>query len=248
MNLSIDIEKKLTLENFIVFASLPDIGKVGGLVSEFLVKELQAEKFGEIRILEKPWVKNDKGIVTPVVDIFGLFVNMEKKIIVLTGKEQPQDPNNLFKLVINFLNLLKDIGSPKLIYTSGGYYQPQLTESPKVYGISNNETLNASLKEQGINLFDNEIEIITWFNGIILGIAKEMDIKAVGLFGEISETNERQPLAAKAIIKIFSKLENISINTEKFDNDYENQILEKIKDKDRNNNKSNNRFSGPGIA
>lgn len=248
MNLSIDIEKKLTLENFIVFASLPDIGKVGGLVSEFLVKELQAEKFGEIRILEKPWVKNDKGIVTPVVDIFGLFVNMEKKIIVLTGKEQPQDPNNLFKLVINFLNLLKDIGSPRLIYTSGGYYQPQLTESPKVYGISNNETLNTSLKEQGINLFDNEIEIITWFNGIILGIAKEMDIKAVGLFGEISETNERQPLAAKAIIKIFSKLENISINTEKFDNDYENQILEKIKDKDRNSNKSNNRFSGPGIA
>lgn len=248
MNLSIDIEKKLTLENFIVFASLPDIGKVGGLVSEFLVKELQAEKFGEIRILEKPWVKNDKGVVTPVVDIFSLFVNMEKKIIVLTGKEQPQDPNNLFKLVINFLNLLKDIGSPRLIYTSGGYYQPQLTESPKVYCISNNETLNASLKEQGINLFNNEIEIITWFNGIILGIAKEMNIKAVGLFGEISETNERQPLAAKAIIKIFSKLENISINTEKFDNEYENQILEKIKDKDRNGNKSNNRFSGPGIA
>jgi hypothetical protein len=53
-----------------------------------------------------------------------------------------------------------------------------------------------------------------------------MGLTAIGLFGEVSETNKPQPLAAKSIVKLFSKLEGISINTDKFDADYENQILE----------------------
>ena len=81
MNISIKMLKEIKLDNFIVFVSLPDMGKVGGLVSEHLIRELQAEKFAEIGIFEKPWVKNEKGLVKPVIDTYDLFVNYEKKII-----------------------------------------------------------------------------------------------------------------------------------------------------------------------
>ena len=61
------------MDNFIVFAALPDMGKVGGLVSKHLISELKAEKIADIRIFEKPWVRIQEGLITPVVDIFEIF-------------------------------------------------------------------------------------------------------------------------------------------------------------------------------
>ena len=246
MNISIKMLKEIKLDNFVVFASLPDMGKVGGLVSEHLIKELQVEKFAEIRIFEKPWVKNERGLVKPVLDTFDFYVNYENKVIIMMGKEQPQDPNNLFNLCLSTFNIIKDIGVPKIIYTSGGYHQPQLAQAPRVYAVSTDKETIVKLKNLGINIFDKEIEVITWFNGVVLGVASEMKFKAIGLFGEITETNEKQPLAAKSILKVFSILENIAINTEGFDLEYENQMLDKSKRIDNDGNTS--KKSGPGIG
>ena len=246
MNIKINILKEIKLDDFIVFASLPDMGKVGGLVSEHLVKEFKVEKFAEIGVFEKPWVKNEKGLVNPVIDTYDLFINSENKIIILTGKEQPQDPGNLFNLCITIFNIIKNIGVPKIIYTAGGYHQPQLAQAPKVYAVSTDNETVSKLKSLGINVFDKEIEVITWFNGVMLGLASDMKFKAIGLFGEITETNEKQPLAAKSVLKVFSILENVSINTDAFDLEYENQMLDKNK---RNDNYGETpKKSGPGIG
>jgi proteasome assembly chaperone (PAC2) family protein len=246
MNISVKMLKEIRLDNFVVFASLPDMGKVGGLVSEHLIKELQVEKFAEIRIFEKPWVKNERGLVKPVLDTFDFYVNYENKVIIMMGKEQPQDPNNLFNLCLSTFNIIKDIGVPKIIYTSGGYHQPQLAQAPRVYAVSTDKETIVKLKNLGINIFDKEIEVITWFNGVVLGVASEMKFKAIGLFGEIMETNEKQPLAAKSVLKVFSSLENIAINTDEFDSEYENQMLDRNKRNDVDSKTSNK--SGPGIG
>ena len=246
MNISVKMLKEIRLDNFVVFASLPDMGKVGGLVSEHLIKELQVEKFAEIRIFEKPWVKNERGLVKPVLDTFDFYVNYENKVIIMMGKEQPQDPNNLFNLCLSTFNIIKDIGVPKIIYTSGGYHQPQLAQAPRVYAVSTDKETIVKLKNLGINIFDKEIEVITWFNGVILGVASEMKFKAIGLFGEITETNEQQPLAAKSVLKVFSILENIAINTDGFDLEYENQMLNRSKGNDIGRDTS--KKSGPGIG
>ena len=246
MNISVKMLKEIRLDNFVVFASLPDMGKVGGLVSEHLIKELPVEKFAEIRIFEKPWVKNERGLVKPVLDTFDFYVNYENKVIIMMGKEQPQDPNNLFNLCLSTFNIIKDIGVPKIIYTSGGYHQPQLAQAPRVYAVSTDKETIVKLKNLGINIFDKEIEVITWFNGVILGVASEMKFKAIGLFGEITETNEKQPLAAKSVLKVFSILENIAINTDGFDLEYENQMLNRSKRNDTGRETS--KKSGPGIG
>ncbi|HKO66002.1 MAG TPA: PAC2 family protein [Candidatus Nitrosocosmicus sp.] len=246
MNISVKMLKEIRLDNFVVFASLPDMGKVGGLVSEHLIKELPVEKFAEIRIFEKPWVKNERGLVKPVLDTFDFYVNYENKVIIMMGKEQPQDPNNLFNLCLSTFNIIKDIGVPKIIYTSGGYHQPQLAQAPRVYAVSTDKETIVKLKNLGINIFDKEIEVITWFNGVILGVASEMKFKAIGLFGEITETNEQQPLAAKSVLKVFSILENIAINTDGFDLEYENQMLNRSKRNDIGRDTS--KKSGPGIG
>jgi uncharacterized protein len=222
----IKLYKEIRMEEFVLFASLPDMGQVGGLVVQHLITELNAEKFADIKIFEKPWVKVEEGLVSPVVDKFELFFNKDHRIIILSGSEQPQDPNNLLNLCTSIVSLMNKIGVPKQIYTSGGYHKPQLVGAPRVFAVSTDKNTIQQLKQNGVEIFDKEVEIITWFNGLIMAVAKEMGLNAIGLFGEISETNKPQPLAAKSIVRIFSKLEGMVINTGKFDVDYENQILE----------------------
>ena len=62
---------------------------------------------------------------------------------------------------------------------------------------------------------------------MILGLAADRNIDALGLFGEISETNVPQPLAAKSVVKAFAKMEDITLNTKPLDKQYE-EILERI--------------------
>ncbi len=245
MNIVVNVHKDIKLNELKVFASLPDMGMVGGIASEHLVGELETEKIAEIKIFEKPWVKCNNGLIKSIPEVYEIFVNYNEKIVIMHGKNQPQDPINLYNLVNSFLNLIQSIGNPKIIYTAGGYFQPKLVESPKAYGASNSEKLNQRLIKSGINILNDEIENITWFNGVIIGMATERKIDSIGLFGEISNVDERQPLAAKAIIKAFSSLENIFINTEKFDRDYESEILKRST---RNNNEKDNKKFGPGIG
>lgn len=214
------------MDNFVVFASLPDMGQVGGLVVKHLITELKAEKFADINIFEKPWVKVEEGVVFPTIDTFELYFSEEHRIIILSGIEQPQDPSNLLILCSSFVSLINRIGVPKQIYTSGGYHKPQLVGAPRVFAVSTNKNSIIQLRQHGVEIFDKDVEIITWFNGLIMAVAKEMGLSAIGLFGEISETNKPQPLAAKSIVKVFSKIEDLAINTDKFDADYEDQILQ----------------------
>lgn len=221
-----EVHKEVKMDDFIVFAALPDMGQVGGLVSKHLISELRAEKFADIRIFEKPWVKIQEGVITPVVDLFEIFFNQDQKMIIFSGTEQPQDPNNLLNLCTSLISLINRIGTPKRIYTAGGYLMPHLSDTPKVYAVATDINIILNLKEKGVEIFSKEIEIITWFNGLVMAIAQEMGFRALGLFGEIAETNKPQPLAAKSIVQLFSKLENISISTDKFDVDYKSQITE----------------------
>jgi hypothetical protein len=107
--------------------------------------------------------------------------------------------------------------------------------------VVNRPELKKVLAKAGIDPVGSEITSITWFNGLILGLAAERGIDAVGLFGEIAETSVPQPLAAKTIISAFSKLEGISIDTKLLDRQYES-ILEEIQKK-----KEPSKF-GPGIG
>ena len=96
-----------------------------------------------------------------------------------------------------------------------------------VCGVVSNPGLKRVLLNSGIDILGQEINTITWFNGLILGLAADRNIEAIGLFGEISETTNPQPLATKSILKAFAKIENIQLDIKGLDKQYES-ILEDI--------------------
>ena len=228
-------------DGFTIFASLPDMGRVGGIVSSFLSRHLKAEQVAEIASSDKPWVSHFDGVVKSAHDVYKIFYSKQDKLMVFTGESQPQDPGELYRLCCMFLDYVQSIGKVTRLYGAGGYLREQVTGAPRVCGVVNRQELKKVLTGAGIDRVGNEITNITWFNGLILGLAAERGIDAIGLFGEIAETTVPQPLAAKAIISAFAKLEEMTIDTKSLDRDYES-VLEEIQ-----KGKEPSKF-GPGIG
>ena len=163
------------------------MGQVGGLVSKHLIRELKTEKIADIRIFEKPWVKIRESLITSVVDTFERFSNQDHRIIIFSGTEQPQDPNNLLNLCRSLFRLINKIRTPKQIFTAGGHHVPHLSGTQQVFAVAIVNNIILSSKEKRIEIFSKEIEIITWFNGLIMtnglimAVAEEMGFDAIGL-------------------------------------------------------------------
>lgn len=226
----IDRLKDVKADEFTVFASLPDMGRVGGLVSSFLSSYLKTERVAEMTSSDRPWVSYADGVVKSSGDKYNISYDERHKLMVFTGESQPQDPVELHRLCGMLLDYFQSLGKVTRLYAAGGYLREQVTGAPRACGVVNKPELKKVLSRAGIEFVGNEITSITWFNGLILGLAAEREIDAIGLFGEIAETTVQQPLAAKTIILAFSKLENISIDTKPLDRHYES-ILEEIQNK-----------------
>lgn len=239
--MKLDELKDVKASEFTLFASLPDMGRVGGLVSSFLSQHLKMEQVAEITSSDKPWVSYADGVVKTASDVYKISYDRRHKLMVFTGESQPQDPGELYRLCNMLLDYVKSIGKVTRLYGAGGYLREQVTGAPRVCGVVNRSELKKALTKAGIDLIGNEISSITWFNGVILGLATERAIDAIGLFGEIAETTVPQPLAAKSIISAFAKMEGIPIDTKPLDRQYES-ILEEIQKK-----KEPSKF-GPGIG
>jgi proteasome assembly chaperone (PAC2) family protein len=223
--MKLNIKKRIKVSEFKVFASLPDMGKVGGLVSAYLAQNLRSEYIAEIISTEKPWVLYSDGMVQTSAEVYRIYYDSSNSLLIFTGASQPQAPLELHNLCNILLDYLQTIGNIKILYGAGGYLHEQLAGAPRTRGVVNKPELKKLLKKAEIDPIGNEVKSITWFNGLILALALERDIEAIGLFGEISETTTPQPLAAKSVVKAFAKIENITLDTKLLDKQYES-ILE----------------------
>jgi len=230
--MKMDVLKRLKISEVTVIASLPDMGMVGGLVSSYLAQYLKAEHVANIVSLEKPWVAYADGIVRKVLDIYKIYYDRVHNFLILAGESQPQDVSELYRLCNTLLDYAQGLGKVTRVYTAGGYLREQLTGAPRVCAAVNNAHLLKILKEFEIEVIGNEISNITWFNGLLLGLASERNIDSLGLFGEISETGIPQPLAAKSIVRAFAKIENIDLDTKSLDKQYESVLEDVQKHKD----------------
>ncbi|HEY7110372.1 MAG TPA: PAC2 family protein [Nitrososphaeraceae archaeon] len=239
--LSLNILKDFAPDSTLIFASLPDMGMVGGLTSSFLATETRADLVATITLAEKPWVNVKDGVVFDVIDTFNIFYSKDKKMLILTGNNQPEDPRELFGLCNMFLDFCTSRSRVKRLYTAGGSLNEQSTGEPKVVGVVTNQKLKDLLLKSDIDVIGKEISTITWFNGLILGLAMSRKIDGIGFYGEISDKAVPQPLAAKSIIKAFARLEGLKIDTKPLDRQYEDVLdnLEKRK---------GNADSRPGIG
>jgi proteasome assembly chaperone (PAC2) family protein len=225
--LKLEILVKKKVNTFRIFASLPDMGRVGGLVSSFLASNLETEHIANIISNPKPWVNVKDGVIESTRDIYKIYFSDREKLLILTGEIQPEDHRELLELCNTFLDFCSSIGDAKRLYTAGGSLNEMLTGEPRVVGVATKPQLREILVSSDVDTLGSEFTTITWFNGLILGMASDRNIEAIGFYGEISDKSLPQPLAAKSIVKAFAKIEHLSISTKPFDVQYE-EVLDHI--------------------
>ena len=91
------------------------------------------------------------------------------------------------------------------------------------------------MKTFGVEPLGPEVNTITWFNGLILGLSKGQNIDGIGLFGEITDSDTPQYKTASNIISIIGKILKIKIDTSELDKKVKTKPVEVKKE-------------GPGIG
>ena len=223
------------LNDIVLISSLPDMGKVGGLVTQHLTKKLETKKAAKINLADKPWVNLKNGLIDLPHDEYTLTVDEKNSIVIFTGQNQPQEPGTVFDLANSVLSKVSQMGNIKMVISTGGYLPGENGKGDRVFGVATNPHALDILKTYKVEPLASEVNSITWFNGLILGIAQNQNIDGIGIFGEIANAEIPQYKAAGNIINVIEKILGISIGTA--------ELEEKVIDKPVEVKKE-----GPGIG
>jgi len=205
------------LKDIVLISSLPDMGKVGGIVTQHIIKKLEAKKAAQIFLADKPWVNLKEGLVNLPTDEYFLAVDEKNSIVIFTGENQPQEPGTVFKIANKVLDTVTQMGNIKIVISAGGYLPSENGKGDSVFGVATNSSSMDLLKSNNVKPLASEVKSITWFNGVILGISKSKNIDGIGLFGEIVDAESPQYKAASNILKVIGKILKIEIGTKELD-------------------------------
>jgi len=233
--MKVEVIRDFKLNEFTLISSLPDMGRVGGLVTEHIAKKTGAVNAAKVILDDKPWINQKDGIIEVPSEEYMIFVDEKNSLVVFTGENQPQEPDMVFKLVDFVIETAEKWGRIKTIISTGGYMPMQKSDTDAVYGIATDSKTLEDIKVHGVRVLANDVKSITWFNGLVLGAAKLKNIKGIGLFGEIYDAETPQHRAAKNVINKIEKILGIRIDTD--------ELEKKIADKPAEPKKD-----GPGIG
>ena len=211
--MKVEVFGNFQLDNIVLISSLPDMGRVGGLVTEHIAKKTAAKDAVKVQLSDKPWINQKDGIIEVPFDEYKILVDEKNSLVVFTGENQPQEPDTVTELVNFVIETVQKWGKIKMIISTGGYLPMEKSDGTGVFGIATSQSLLEMLKESGVKILPNDVKSITWFNGLVLGAAKEKEIDGLGLFGEIFDAEAPQHKAAINIINKIEKILKIKIDT-----------------------------------
>ena len=188
----------------IMIAAMQDMGNVGSIAIDFINKSLSTRLF---RYLLPPYPNY-------VVDKGG-HINFQqekweyrytKDIIVFGGGiGQPQTNHELYELCHDVIDVAKLYGV-QLIYTLGAFHTDRsYGKNPRTLITTTSPELTDHIVKIGHTTTPGS-SLITGFNGLILGYAKNNNIQGIGLYAEIDDPQIAQYRSAKSLLVSLEKL------------------------------------------
>jgi proteasome assembly chaperone (PAC2) family protein len=190
-------------------AAWPGMGFLAKISADYLRRQIKATKFAEIRYFHNVLVYSN-GIADLAPIKHKLYFSKEHNLIICVGDAQPSIPEESLRLAQKIAEIAKELGV-KRIFTMAAYPN-DFYEKPNVYGVFTEEESRNELAKLGVTVLDND-GAVNGLNGVMIGIAKSMDIQGVCLMGDITYANIPQHLASKAVLEVLVKLLGIEIDT-----------------------------------
>jgi proteasome assembly chaperone (PAC2) family protein len=216
-----DLQKPLTI------AAMQDMGDVGSIVIDFINKSLDTSVFREISSSLPGYVIDNGGFIELPEETWE-YRYAKDTIVFGGGAGQPQSNEELNEVCQDVINIAKKY-STRFIYTVGGFHTNRdFGKEPKVFVTTTSASLADRVRKLGVETTPEQ-SIITGFNGLILGFAKQNNIEGIGLYGELNEPKIPQYRSAKSILKTLEKL-----TYQKFDDTAELDLMaDAVEDKIR---------------
>ena len=188
----------------IMIAAMQDMGNVGSIAIDFINKSLQTRCF---RYISPPYPNY-------VVDKGGHIDFQQERweyrygsgvIVFGGGAGQPQTNEELYELCQDVIDVAKS-HSVQLIYTLGAFHTERIYgKSPKALVTTTSPDLTGQITRLGFEATPGE-SLITGFNGLVLGYAKQNNIQGIGLYAEIDDPQVPQYRSAKSLLVSLEKL------------------------------------------
>ncbi len=192
------------VEKPIVIAAMQDMGNVGSIVVNFINDSLHTKKFRSAKSQFPTYVIDKGGYIDVPLESWE-YKSTDGLIIFGGGTGQPQNNLELNSLCQDVIDISKKY-SVKFIYTLGGFQTNRvLQKNPKTYVTTTSKELTEQMRDMGIETTPHK-SVITGFNGLILGFAKQNGIQGIGMYGELNEPKIPQYRAAISIIETLEKL------------------------------------------
>ena len=197
-------DEEPNIEKPIVIAAMQDMGNVGSIVVNFINESLRTKTFRRAKTLHPTYVV-DRGGYIDLPNESWEYKYTDDLIVFGGGKGQPQSNNELNDLCQDVIDIAKKY-SAKFIYTLGGFHTSRVLDNfPKTFITTTSKELTKQMEGLDVETTPQK-SIITGFNGLILGFAKQNDIQGIGMYGELNEPEIPQYRAAISIIKTLEKL------------------------------------------
>jgi len=188
----------------IVIAAMQDMGNVGSIVIDFINDSLKTKQFRKAKS-QFPTYVIDKGGYIDVPNESWEYRFADDLIVFGGGAGQPQNNQELNALCQDVIEVSKKY-SAKFIYTLGGFHTNRvLSKNPKTFVTTTSREITKQMQKMGIETTPQK-SLITGFNGLILGFAKQSSLQGIGMYGELNEPKVPQYRAAISIIKTLEKL------------------------------------------
>ena len=196
--------KEPDVQKPIVIAAMQDMGNVGSIVVNFINKSLGTKKFRTARTPFPTYVIDNGGHIDLPNEIWE-YRYADDLIVFGGGTGQPQENQELNDLCQDVIDISKKYAA-KFIYTLGGFHTNRiLGKNPKTLVTTTSKELTKHMQSLGIDITPQR-SLITGFNGLILGFAKQNNIQGIGMYGELNRPEIPQYRAAISIIKTIEKL------------------------------------------
>jgi len=228
--MEIHFKEKPSLRNPTLIAAWPGMGMLARMSADYLIQQLDAKQFAEIRSPSNDiYFKDGMGKLSQYRHRFYYSNGKQSDLIVCNGEIQPQSLSELQELANQVLDVAEEFGA-KRVYTFAAVPNPHDVK-PRVFGVVNKPELVEFLRENGVQLVSGDGRI-TGLNGLLIGIAQQRKIEGICLLCEIRYLDIPQPRSVQAVLNTLTKILGIEIDLSELERQAEEmeQKIEKIRE------------------
>jgi uncharacterized protein (TIGR00162 family) len=208
--MEVHFKEKPSLKNPVLFGSWPGMGMLARMSADYLIQQLDAKEFAEIRSPSNDiYFDNGVGELSLYKHHFHYWQGKQSSLIICSGEIQPQSLSEIHQLANKVLDVAEEFGAQK-VFTIAAVPNPRDVE-PQVFGVVNKPELKQFLEKEGVKLAGGDGRI-TGLNGLLMGIAHQRGIDGICLLGEIRYLDVPQPRSVHAVLATLTKILGIKVD------------------------------------